>query len=64
MIVRFQLPTSAEMRAAIKARLDAGLPLGASHNGPPVPEGLIVYGSLIGPDDYAKGPLTASKDQD
>jgi hypothetical protein len=53
-LVEHKLPTSAQMRAAMDAQIKAGLPLGVSHNGPPMT--FITPGSLTGYTEYARTP--------
>jgi len=48
-----QMPSSAEMRAETRRRIDTGEPLGAFHNAAPLPPGTVVAGSLMKPDGYA-----------
>lgn len=54
---KHDLPTSADMRATINRKIAAGEPFGASHVGKPFSEGIMARGSLVGDDEYAKGPL-------
>lgn len=54
--------SAAQRRAAIAALVEAGLPLGASHNGPPIRANVIAHGSLMGAGEYARRPFISTMD--
>jgi hypothetical protein len=49
-VIEHKLPTSAQMRAAFKASIARGEMPGAFHNGPPLPPGTVIAGSIEPPD--------------
>jgi hypothetical protein len=53
-IIPHQMPTSAERRAEIRRKIDAGEPLGASHVHDPLPPGTMVVGSVAAVPQYSK----------
>ena len=63
MKIKHDLPTSEQMRAEMKRKLEAGERLGASHNGPPLPPGMVIAGSIEPPDHlrYAAMDRTVRK---
>jgi hypothetical protein len=50
MKIKHDLPTSAQMRAQLTANIKQGDWLGAFHNGPPLPPGTVIAGSIEPPD--------------
>ena len=56
MKLKHDLHTSEQMRAEMKRKLEAGERLGASHNGPPLPDGMVIAGSIMTPEQMGYTP--------
>lgn len=56
MKIKHDLPTSEQMRAALTANIKQGDWPGAFHNGPPLPGGMVIAGSIMTPEQMGYTP--------